>query len=83
MFPETKMAKRRVHIVDDEPEVRNSVAFLLSTADIESILHAWPRIIWRTRGRMIRPASSWTIVCRASAVSNCSSASAAERRRSS
>src|SRR5271156_4189468 len=32
-------ARRRVHIVDDEPEVREALALLLSTAGIESTAH--------------------------------------------
>src|SRR3954447_6142038 len=40
MDPKTKLAKRLAHIVDDDPEVRESVAFLLSTAAIDSITHA-------------------------------------------
>jgi two-component system response regulator FixJ len=40
MEPKTKLAKRLVHIVDDDPEVRDSVAFLLSTAAVESVTHA-------------------------------------------
>ena len=32
-------ARRRVHIVDDEPEVRDALALLLSTAEIETTAH--------------------------------------------
>jgi two-component system response regulator FixJ len=39
MNTRSRSSKRLVHIVDDEQEVRDSVAFLLSTADIESIVH--------------------------------------------
>jgi two-component system response regulator FixJ len=37
MRPKQTDLERRVHIVDDEPEVRESLALLLSTAGIESI----------------------------------------------
>jgi two-component system response regulator FixJ len=39
MDPKTKSAKRLAHIVDDDPEVRDSLAFLLSTAAIETVTH--------------------------------------------
>jgi len=40
MAPTTKPTRRLVHIVDDEQEVRDSLALLLSTADIDSVTHA-------------------------------------------
>ena len=39
MDPKRIPARRRVHIVDDEPEVREALALLLSTAGIETTAH--------------------------------------------
>jgi two-component system response regulator FixJ len=39
MDPRMKPVRRLAHIVDDDPEVCESVAFLLSTAAIESVTH--------------------------------------------
>ena len=39
MDPKQTPARRRVHIVDDESEVREALALLLSTAGIETATH--------------------------------------------
>jgi two-component system response regulator FixJ len=39
MDPKQMPARRRVHIVDDEPEVREALALLLATAGIEATAH--------------------------------------------
>jgi two-component system response regulator FixJ len=39
MDPKQMPARRRVHIVDDEPEVREALALLLTTAGIEATTH--------------------------------------------